>query len=357
MAIRTIPVENNASWLQYISSRLTQAGCHCTIVPSADGRSDGLFARIGPQTRGGIVLSGHVDVVSTEGQDWTSDPFRLRRDGSRLVGRGAVDMKGFVACAIATMEAAATTDLERPLYLALSADEESTCQSAVTLAAHVATQVPTPRGVLVGEPSMLRAVTAHKGSFTYEVDVTGRSAHASMPELGASATALAARLICWIDDQSAPTFATDATTHSVGTVRGGSANNIIAEHCRFEWDVRLAPQDDLTAIIRGFEQKAEDLTAPLRDRVPEVRVALAQMARFPGFMTAGDAPFARECLGVSGTKADEKFAAGTEAGLFEEVGLPVIVMGPGNMAQAHTPDEFIEIAQLAGCMEQLRSFV
>jgi len=353
VAIPSVPGNANQEWLSYVRSRLAAAGCRISVVPSATGACDGLIASTGPDQPGGLVLSGHVDVVSVDGQRWTSDPFRLRRAGSRVYGRGTTDMKGFVACAIATMEHAARQTLQRPLHIVLSADEETTCQSAITLAAFVAKKLPAPRGVLVGEPTCLRPVNRHRASFTYEVEVTGRPAHASMPELGLSATALAARLMTWIDDRSAKVFNLDATTHSIGTITGGTANNIIAGHCRFEWDIRMSPSEEVGELAKAFRREADRLLTPVRKRIPEAAVGLSETARFPGFHTSADTLFAEECIAVSAAASHSAMAAATEAGVFEGAGLPVIVMGPGDMEQAHTADEFIETGQLAGCLAQL----
>ncbi|MEZ5873078.1 MAG: M20/M25/M40 family metallo-hydrolase [Nitratireductor sp.] len=353
VAIASVPGQANREWLSYVRSRLEAAGCRVAIVPSPSGDCEGLVASTGPGIPGGLVLSGHADVVSAEGQNWTSDPFRLRLDGSRAFGRGTADMKGFVACAITMMEHAASRGLERPLHLALSGDEETTCQSAVSLAGFVAQNLPVPRGVLIGEPTCLQPVNRHRASFTWEVEVKGRSAHASMPELGLSATALAAHLIAWIDNRSARIFSPDATTHSIGTIMGGTANNIIAEHCRFEWDIRLSPHEDIEELTDDFRSEAERLLAPQRDRVPEAAVHLSENAVFPGFHTDANNVFAQECIAASIAASLLPMAAATEAGIYHEAGLPVIVMGPGNMEQAHTPDEYIELDQLAACLHQL----
>lgn len=352
VAIPSVPGRENGAWLDYVAGRLRGAGCQVTIVPSPDASCHGLMATTGPRIAGGLALSGHVDVVSAEGQDWSGDPFRLRQDGPALIGRGVADMKGFVACAIAMMEAATRLPLSRPLCLVLSADEETTCRSAESLAACLAGQ-PALRGVLVGEPTQLCAVNRHKGSYTCEVEVTGRPAHASLPELGASAIAMAARLIAWLDERSARSNAPDATTHSVGRITGGTASNIIAEHCRFEWDIRLAPGRDLDSVIGALKAEADRLCAPFREQAPEVAVTVRRTASFPGFRTEPDNGFARECLAVSASDAFDEMAAGTEAGLYQAAGFPVIVMGPGDMAQAHTADEQIDRDQLSGCLAQL----
>ncbi|WP_306114234.1 MULTISPECIES: acetylornithine deacetylase [unclassified Roseovarius] len=354
VAIRTVPGEKNAEWLRYVSARLAAIGAEIAEVPSPAGERTGLIASIGPDRPGGLVLSGHLDVVSADGQSWTSDPFRLRRTENRVYGRGTTDMKGFVACAIAVFEEAARGDLSHPVHIALSADEETACQSARSLAAHIAKNLPPPRGVLVGEPTALRPSNGQKGSYTYAVDVTGRAAHASMPELGVSATAIAARLMTWIEDQSARVYGPETTSHSVGVVEGGTASNIIAGHCRFEWDIRLAAGDRLDQIEQAFHTEVERLLVPHRENAAEVDVRLQQTADFPGFLTAPDHPFVKECLMASDAGDPQAFPAGSEGGIYSAAGLPVVIMGPGDLAQAHIADEFLEIEQLESCAVQLR---
>lgn len=357
VAIPSIPGAENETWLGYVQNLMTPLGARISMVPSPSGTCTGLIASIGPNVPGGLVLSGHMDVVDVVGQPWVRAPFRLSDEGARLYGRGTTDMKGFNACALAMMECAARLPLRRPLHLVLSADEETSCRSAVSLAAHIAQALPPVRGVLVGEPSGLRPVNRHKGSYTYLVEVMGRSAHASQPELGVSATALAARLMVWLEDRSARSAGPGATTHSVGTVSGGTANNIIAEQCRFEWDIRLAPLDDLAALMDGFQAEAARLLAPVQARAPEAGVRLTQTAVFPGFQTLRDSPLAQECLAASGQSACDVMLAGTEAGIFQQVGLPVMIMGPGALTQAHIPDEYIARSELEGCLTQLSRMV
>lgn len=357
VAIPSVPGERNEDWLRYVSKRLSEGGCDVRLVPSPGGDCSGLIASIGPNVPGGLVLSGHVDVVSAEGQGWTGDPFRLRQKQGRVYGRGVADMKGFVACAIATIEEATHRPLVKPVHIALSADEETKCQSALSLADFVSKQLPTPRGVLVGEPTLLCPVNRHRGSYTYKVDVIGRAAHASLPNHGVSATALAARLMTWIEDHSADGYPNGGTTHSIGVIEGGSASNIIAGQCWFEWDIRLAPGDRIDQIEKAFLAEVARLLAGVKERAPEVGVSLRQTACFPGFRTPPDHPFAQECLACSEAVDHEEFAAGTEAGIYAAANLPVMVMGPGDIAQAHITDEFLDIEQLERCLAQLQRFL
>ena len=352
VAIPSIPGRSNETWLEYVKARLSAVGCRISVVPSPAGDCHGLIASLGPDVPGGIVLSGHVDVVSTEGQDWTGDPFGLRREGGKLFGRGTADVKGFVACAIAQIEEVARAPTEIPVHLCLSADEETTCQSAISLARHIKAHLPPVRGVLVGEPTRLAPANWQKHSYTCKIVVTGRAAHAGQPALGVSATALAARLIAWIDDRSGDPADPEATTFSIGTLHGGVASNTIAEHCDCEWDLRLSPDDTLDAILQAARAEGARLVA----KNPGAGITITESARFPGFLTAPDSDFAQTCRAVSSNDFTQ-FQAGSEAGIFEAEGLPVIVMGPGDIAQAHIADEFIETGQIDQCCQQLRRLI
>lgn len=352
VAIPSVPGQANQDWLDYVSARLRPLGCRLTQVPSPARDCHGLIASVGPDGPDGIVLSGHVDVVSTDDQNWTSDPFRLRVDKDRFYGRGTTDMKGFVACAIAAVERAARGQLAHPVHLALSADEETTCLSAVSLADHIATALPPVRGVLVGEPTGLAPANRQKHSYTCEVTVTGRAAHAGRPALGVSATALAARLITWIDDRSGPPDSIDASTYSIGTLQGGTASNIIAERCVFEWDIRLSPDETLVNLLSAARSEAARLVA----HAPGAKIDIKETARFPGFSTPSEAAFAIECQAAS-AQGFVPFPAGSEAGIFQAAGMPAIVMGPGDIAQAHVADEFIERDQIIGCRRQLDQLI
>ena len=349
IAIPSVPGTCNQEWLDYVTARMEEIGARVTVIPAPDGQCSGMIASIGPDVPGGIVLSGHADVVSATDQDWTTDPFALRRTEDRVYGRGTTDMKGFLACAIASLEEAAKNKMDRPVHLAISADEETNCQSAISLAQFLADEVPPPRGVIVGEPTGLAPANHHKGSYTYEVEITGQSAHASTPEKGVSAIAIAAHLISWIDHRSAKSFSPEATTFSVGRIEGGTASNIIAARCWFEWDIRLGPGQKLETITRDFQREATRLCAAFEN----AKVELQQTGAFPGFLTPTESDFAQECLNASIASAFCGFTGGTEAGIYQAAGLPAIVMGPGHIAQAHIADEFLALDQIEGCMNQL----
>lgn len=353
VAMRTVPGEANAAWVSYVSSRLSAIGCRIVRVPSSLGDCEGVIASLGPPDPGGLVLSGHMDVVDVAGQDWTVDPFRLTARGGRVYGRGTTDMKGFLACALALVEAHSARAPDRPLHLAISGDEETTCRSAVALAEHLTARLPPVRGVIVGEQTGLRAANRHRGAYTLDVEVTGQAGHASRPDRGLSAIALAAQLILWLEARSDGALGpgtTDAgTTHSVGRISGGTATNIIAERCGFSWDVRLAPEQALEAEIAAFDDAAERLLAGVRTRAPAAAVSVSVVAAFPGFLTPPDTPFACDCESLAAEPGFVGYDGATEAGIYQARGLPAIVMGPGDIADAHVADESLAVDQLEAC--------
>ncbi|MGR3486022.1 MAG: M20/M25/M40 family metallo-hydrolase [Paracoccaceae bacterium] len=326
VAIPSVPGERNAQIVGYCEDVLARAGAVVRRVPSPLMDAEGLVAslRAGP---GGLVLSGHLDVVPVEGQVWSGDPFAMRRVGDRLIGRGTTDMKGFVACALALAEAGA------PIHLALSADEETTCRSVEALVPEVAARQP--RGVIVGEPTGMRVMRAHPGSATYELRATGVPVHAARAREGRSAIALAAEVVAWTRTQDGPQW-------EPTVIAGGEMVNSVARTCRLTLDLRLPPG-----------ASAADADARLRDALRRIggdALTASRVAAFPP-LSAPDGPFVRACVAASAAPEAPPMPFGTEAGHFAAAGLPVVVMGPGELADAHLPDEGIAVAQLARCLE------
>ncbi len=355
----TLSGDANDQINDYVADCLSSAGTRVVRIPSPLGHVEGIIASIGPDEPGGLILSGHSDVVPVDGQDWTSDPFQLRRQADKLYGRGSTDMKGFVACAMAVMQSAKADELSAPVHLFLSADEESTCQSVQSLIGHAQATLPPVRGVVVGEPTMMRPVDQHKTSATDLVEVTGHSAHASLAHKGVSATALAARLIVWLENETAKNaktpgtagFDPDYSTHTVGLLHGGIANNTVAQNCSFTWDMRLMPGEDLGDVTDRFDLYVQELLCAYQHISPEVQITRTREAVFPGLTPLAPCPFRQDVLAASGTTAFGVAAYGTEAGFFQTAGFDTVVWGPGNIQQAHTADEFIELDQLAGCIQ------
>lgn len=366
VAIPSVPGQRNAEIVAHVSELLKKHGARVQIVPSPINGENGIVASIGPDVAGGVVLSGHLDVVSTEGQIWTGDPFTLRRGGERLFGRGTTDMKGFVACALTLMTAQAGARLDRPLHLFLSADEESTCRSVESLVQHATAHLPPVRGVIVGEPTQMQVANQHKGAVTFLVEVTGRPIHASMADQGISAITVAAQLVNWLDEMmQTNAAAADATgpyvpnfsTHTVGTISGGTSNNTVAESCRFQWDARLMPGDEADDLVAAFNARLASLTCCGRNVADEITVRLTREAFFPALLPVADSGFLAEILSARGANVPSTVPYGTEAGIIQQAGFEVIVCGPGNANCAHIADEFVEMAQLKQCLDLLGRMV
>ncbi|MEE8535089.1 MAG: acetylornithine deacetylase, partial [Kiloniellales bacterium] len=334
---------------------------------SDDGGKANLFATLGPAAPGGVVLSGHTDVVPVEGQPWTSEPFTLSRRGARLFGRGTADMKSFLAVALALVPEALEAGLKRPIHLALSYDEEIGCFGVGRMIDDVVRNLPMPAAVVIGEPTDMRLVSAHKGGYGFETEVTGKEAHSSQPHLGASAILAAAELIGFLAEtaedlrRSAPAdcpFEPPHSTISVGTVAGGAALNIIARRCVFGWDLRTIPGDRAEEVLERFNRYAEEEVLPrLRATAPEAAIVTRTTSWVPALAPEDDGPAEALIRLLTGANRTHVVSYCTEGGLFQEAGLSTVVCGPGSIDQAHRPDEFIEIAQIEACEAFVRKLI
>lgn len=353
VSFRTVSADGNLDLIDYCRTLLDERGIACQVFPSADGRKASLAATVGPQVEGGVVLSGHTDVVPVEGQSWSSHPWTLTRRGSRLFGRGTADMKSFLALALAAMARAANLPLKRPLTLAFSYDEEVGCEGGKLLAEAMATAYPRPTLVVVGEPTSVRVVEGHKSYLSFRTNVTGVAVHSSRADLGVSAIAHAARLMSLATERmrrnaaasAHPDFAPPYTTLNCGLVGGGTAVSTVAETAWFTTDIRCVPGERPADYLAWFKRHARLTEASMRRRDPRCRVEIEVLTRIPGLAperTAG-------VLAAQWTGSVEASTVsyGTEAGLFQEQGWPAVVCGPGDILQAHRADEFIEERQLA----------
>lgn len=352
----TIPAVSNLDLIAWVKDYLAGHGIEARLVASPDGTKANLFATIGPDVPGGVVLSGHTDVVPVEGQEWTSDPFTLREDGGRLYGRGTCDMKGFDALALAAVPHMLKAGLKRPVHLAFSYDEEIGCLGAPYLVRQMVADGLKPSAVIVGEPSRMKVVTAHKSGLRYWVRVTGKSVHSSRIDEGVSAVMVAARLITWHDDRmrahaakadpKSP-FEPPYTTLHCGIVEGGSAPNITADHCKFTSEIRALPEDDGEAILEEFRRYVEqDIVPEMRKIAPQAGVEIEMWSSVKGLRPEENGTaeaLARRLTGDNGTHV---VAFGTEGGIFQAAGYSTVICGPGDIAQAHQVDEFIEESEL-----------
>jgi len=355
VAFETVSDRSNLDLVGFVEARLAEAGIGATRVPDASGRKASLIARIGPAEPGGVVLSAHSDVVPVAGQEWSSAPFALAEREGRLYGRGAADMKGFLACALALVPEMAAAPLARPIYLALSYDEEVGCLGAPAMIERLIAGEPRPEAVIVGEPTGMRVVTGHKASWGFRVRVRGHEVHSSLIHTGVSAVMLACRLVAWMGDRMAENAASAGrsdfdppyTTLHVGTIEGGTASNIAARDCVFSGEMRILPSESLELWRARLLAEAARLEAEARAVRPEATVAVETRMAMPGFDPGPDGAAERLARALTGDNGRHVVSYQTEAGQFQDAGLSTVICGPGSIEQAHQPDEFISLEQLA----------
>ena len=360
VAFDTISRNSNLALIDHVEAYLQRFDIPTLRIPDATGQKANLLAVIGPRDRPGYILSGHTDVVPVDGQTWSSDPFTLRRDNGRLYGRGATDMKGFLACCLARVPDMVSADLQTPLLLAFSYDEEVGCKGVTGLIDQLPSWVPHPIACFVGEPTGMQVVVGHKGKRAMRVTVTGRSRHSSLAPLAVNAAEYAAQLVVMLkqigrrleaEGRRDPLYDVPFTTAHVGRISGGGALNIVPDHCELDFEFRALPQDDLDGLIAETRAFARDTLVPeMQATAPEADIVFDPIAAFPGLETPADDPVVTLAKRLVGRNDHAKVAYGTEGGQFSvRGGVPTVVVGPGAIAQAHTPDEFIEITELDRC--------
>jgi acetylornithine deacetylase len=359
VAFDTTSHKSNIPLIEFVEHYLSRHGIDSVRVPTADGQKASLFATIGPSGVGGIALSGHTDVVPVAGQQWNSDPFTLVERDARLYGRGACDMKGFLACVLALVPAFVARQLRVPIHIAFSYDEEVGCTGVRPMITELGKSLVMPRMVLVGEPTTMTVVDAHKGPMRWKVALTGKAAHSSMPQLGVNAITYAGRLLGELERMEQelkalppnPRFDPPYTSLQVTEIDGGTASNIVPLPCWFGWEIRRLPGFDGMALdqrLRTFA--AEHCLAEMQRAAPETSITIDIVNEVPAFAAdakSGIVPLALKLAGQNDTFA---VCYATEASLFEKGGAPSIVIGPGNIAQAHTANEFLEVAELDKCL-------
>lgn len=359
VAFPVLPGGDTRALIGWAEQVLRAAGARVTRYPAPDGMRVNLLARLGPEGPGGVLLSGHSDVVPVAGQVWSGDPFKLREAGGRLIGRGACDMKGFLACCLAA--APDLGDAARPVAIALTFDEEIGCRGVPHLIAGLARDGLTPAAAIVGEPTGLKLVDGHKGCFEYTTRFTGRAGHGANPGQGGNAVEAAARFVAALGVLAAE-LAADApdgpfdppeTTISVGRIEGGTARNVIAEHCTVEWEFRPATRADEAHVKKRLAEIEAAIRAEMQARHPEARVETEILGDAPGLVPDPASPATALARRITGETAAGCVSFSTEAGPYQAAGIPAVVCGPGDIAQAHTADEFIEARDLALCLAAL----
>lgn len=363
VAFNSVSAFSNLPIIDYIESALIKQGVECTRIPSPDGKKSNLLARIGPNTAGGIILSGHTDVVPVEGQPWVTDPFTLTQKGENLFGRGTSDMKSFIAICMALvpeLQAAATT---KPYWLAFSYDEEVGCLGAPHLLAHIVKHIPKPAYAIIGEPTLMQVVTAHKGVISFETTVTGLEWHSSQPHLGVNAVQTACELVHLLTtmarEQAAAgqrdeRFDPAHSTIHVGLINGGTARNIIPRECRFQWEIRPLPGENFQLLLDRFSTACAELQTEMQKTFPAASITSRPMSTMSGVTLPASAQSScHTVMRCAHTNSEHAVSFGTEAGIFNEHGVPAIICGPGDIQQAHKPNEFIEMSQIRACIEFL----
>jgi len=342
----TVSRDTNLPLVEWVETYLESHGISSHRVMSPCGKKAHLYAQTGPEIDGGVILSGHTDVVPVDGQVWTTDPWTLTQRDGKLYGRGACDMKGFDALALLAMARASKRPLKRPLQLAFSFDEEVGCVAVVDLVETMRGALPRAREVIVGEPTMMKVVTGHKGGLGYHVHVRGHEVHSSLLPYGVSAIMQAAKLIDWASDLAAP-FEPPFTTLHVGQIEGGTAHNITARDCRFFIEFRFVPGESPEDWAGLFEEKAAELSAEMQKIHPDTGFELKRGFALPALSPETDGPAETLARRLTGDNGQHVVSYGTEGSQFQVRGYSTVICGPGDIAQAHQPDEFLSLEQLA----------
>ncbi len=361
VAFDTTSRNSNLALIEYVQAYLKGHGVESKLVPSDDGKKANLFATVGPMAKDGVVLSGHTDVVPVDGQPWDTDPWTLSLKDGKYHGRGTCDMKAFYAIALAMLPQFLKAGLKKPIHFALSYDEEVGCIGAHALAARMAGEVPRPRAIIIGEPTMMTVVHAHKGAQIYVTKFTGFEAHSSMTHLGVSAVHFAGEFVHYLNqvqDELDAAFAKvdsefmpPAPTFNVGTIVGGTAGNILARECEVLWGYRELPNRPMDALgERCLKYLKEELLPKMKAKHPAASIETVLRSSSPAFSPDGNDEAKVLAASWSGSNVVGSVVYGTEAGIFKKtLGVPTVVCGPGDIAQAHQPNEFILASQVEAC--------
>ena len=361
VAFDTTSRNSNLALIEYVQKYLEGHGVASKLVPSDDGKKANLFATVGPSVKDGIVLSGHTDVVPVDGQPWVTDPWTLTlKDDGKYYGRGTCDMKAFYAIGLAMVPEFQKARLKKPIHFALSYDEEVGCIGAHALAQRMAGEIPKPRAIIIGEPTMMTVVHAHKGAQVYVTKFTGFEAHSSMTHLGVSAIHFAGEFVHYLNtvgdelEAKAPKnseFMPPMATFNVGTIVGGTAGNILARECEVLWGYRELPSEPIDKLGKQAIEWLETVLLPkMKAKHPAAAIGTVLRSSTPAFSPQGNDEAKALAANWSGSNTVGSVVYGTEAGIFSKtLGVPTVVCGPGDIAQAHQPNEFILASQIDAC--------
>ena len=359
VAFDTTSAKTNIPLIEFVRMYLAGYGIKSQLVPTPDGQKASLFATIGEPGKPGIGLSGHTDVVPVEGQVWASDPFKVTERDGKLYGRGTCDMKGFLACVLAMVPDFLARKLSTPIHVVFSYDEEVGCTGVRPMIAELGSRLTRPRLVIVGEPTSMGIVDSHKGATRFRTTITGREAHSSMTHIGVNAIHYAGLLIAELGEiedelrggRQDERFTPPYSTVQVGLIEGGRAQNIVPRHCTLSWEVRALPGFDITAVTARFERFVREKCLPSMQAVgADTGIETEMVNGVPAFNSALGSEAVSLVLGLMDQNETHAVSYGTEAGLFQRGGCDSVICGPGDIAQAHRPDEFIEASELPRCM-------
>lgn len=354
---------SNLALIEYIQTYLDDRGISSRLTHDESGKKANLWATIGPENTGGVVLSGHTDVVPVDGQQWNSDPFQMIERDGKLFGRGTADMKGFVACALAHTDQFKQRSLKVPIHFAFTYDEEVGCLGVSGLISDVIDNLPLPLAVIVGEPTSMKIIGGNKGGRGYHTRVTGVDGHSSLPDLGANAILAANRIIQKLVDMeqrfkesadSSNGFVPPYTSLDLGLIHGGTASNIIPANCEFHWGFRTLPFDDMDAIeteVLTFIR--EEIEPGLKRISKQAGVTTTRTSDLPPLQPDDNSAAERLVRHISQLNESGRVSYGTEAGYFQTAGIPGVIFGPGSIEQAHLPDEFLAVSQMEACSDFL----
>jgi acetylornithine deacetylase len=358
--------DSNLPLIEWVEDFLRPLGAQLVRVPSEDGKKSNLWARLGPDAPGGIVLSGHTDVVPVDGQPWTTDPFDMIETGGKWFARGTTDMKGFIALSLAHAETISKLPLKKPVHFAFSYDEEIGCAGVEPMIAEIGRRGAAPAVIWVGEPTLWGVLSAHKGIRDYEIRITGKAAHSSDPRMGASAIHEAIDLLATLrqiareQEDNAPTnseFDPSWTTITVGEIGGGTAANILARECRFVFDVRTVPGVNPDAMLKPFFDHVARVHEKLSKHGPECGVVISLFADAPPMQLQRDSAAEVFMRALTGDNQVRVAAFATEAGQFQKAGFPAVICGPGSVEQAHQPNEFVAVSEIEKGLQVFARFI
>jgi acetylornithine deacetylase len=366
IGFQTVTSASNLDLISYADAYLRRAGAQTTITRDRYGQKANLLATIGPPVDGGVVLSGHTDVVPADAEHWTGAPFVASRRDQRVYGRGAVDMKGFIACAMALAPRFAAADLPVPIHIALTFDEEIGCLGAPLLIEELLRTGPRPAVAIVGEPTELRIVDAHKGCYEYTTTFTGVEGHGSAPAKAVNAVEYAVRYVdrllqlrAELAERPVPDspFDPPEATISVGTIAGGTARNVVAGSCSLDWEFRSVVRAEAQVMMERVGAFEQELLAQMRDQHPEAALVTETIGAVDGLESQRPSPAIDLVASLLDDVVVDVASFSTEAGLYQQAGIPAVVCGPGSIEVAHQPDEYVTIDQLEKCLTMLERLI